>query len=161
MFAKHHSVIFSAALFCATLSQVAHADLVGTVVGVSDGDTLTVLDRTKQQHRVRLAAIDAPEKSQAFGNRSRQSLSEMCFQREAKVLGTTKDRYGRVVGKVICDGVDANAAQVERGMAWVYRQYAPKGSPLYGLEAKARNGRVGLWQDKSPIEPWAYRRTNR
>jgi micrococcal nuclease len=148
-------------LFCvSTLPVGAATQIVGKVVRIADGDTLTVLDSANRQHRVRLAAIDAPEKNQAFGNRSRQSLAEICFQKQAQVLATGRNR-DRVVGTVICAGVDAGAAQVERGMAWVYPQYAPKRSPLYGLETEARNGRVGLWQDKAPLEPWEFRRANR
>ncbi len=154
-------LIVSGLFFSALISQSAHAALTGFVVGVSDGDTLTVLDGTKRQRRIRLAGIDAPEKRQAFGARSSQSLSELCYGKQAQVFDTTDDRYGRTVGTVICDGVDANAAQVERGMAWVYRQYVPKRSSLYGLEAEARRERVGLWQDTEPIEPWAFRRANR
>lgn len=163
MFVKRSPVmwIVSGLLFSALISQSAHAALTGFVVGVADGDTLTVLDVAKRQHRIRLAGVDAPEKAQAFGTRSSQSLSELCYGKQAKVFDTTEDRYGRTVGTVICDGVDANAAQVERGMAWVYRQYAPRNSPLYRLESRARDERIGLWRDAKPVEPWLFRRASR
>ena len=160
MFGVRRHLVLAVIFISALSSPVALADIVGLVVGISDGDTLTVLDSANRQHRVRLAAIDAPERAPAFGSRSRQSLAELCFRKEAQVLATGRNR-DRVVGSVICAGVDAGAAQVERGMAWVYRQYAPKRSPLYGLEAEARKRRVGLWQDKDPLEPWAFRRANR
>jgi endonuclease YncB( thermonuclease family) len=107
---------------------VALADFNGPVVNVHDGDTVTVLvERT--QVRVRLVDIDAPELGQAFGKRSRQSLADMCAGKTAHVADRGKDRYGRTLGHVSCAGVDANAEQVRRGMAWVFVRYAPKGSP--------------------------------
>lgn len=161
MFVKRSSLFVAGLIFSTLFAHGAHAALTGVVVGVSDGDTLTVLDGTKRQHRIRLAAIDAPEKAQAFGARSSQSLSDLCYGKRAKVFETSEDRYGRTVGTVICDGVDANAAQVERGMAWVYRQYAPRNSPLFQLESRARENRIGLWRDAKPVEPWLFRRASR
>src|SRR5687767_7537460 len=108
-----------------------------TVIGISDGDTLTVLNQEKQQVKIRLAEIDAPEKRQAFGTRSKQSLSELCFGKQAEVKPQVKDRYGRTVAHVSCDGVDANAEQVNRGMAWVYRRYA-KDHNLYIVQHDAK-----------------------
>ena len=128
----------------------------GRVVAVHDGDTLTVLV-AQQQVKVRLAGIDAPEIRQPFGTRSRQSLAQICHGKQATVAPTTRDRYGRTVGIVTCAGVDANASQVAAGMAWVYVKYAPKGSPLYRLEAEARAASLGLWADPSPAPPWEYR----
>lgn len=94
----------------------------GLVVSVHDGDTLTVLVG-KPQVKVRLAEIDAPKLRQAFGNRSRQSLADLCFQESAKVEQIARDRYGRSVGKVKCRDTDAGAAQVALGMAWVFDRY--------------------------------------
>ncbi len=131
-------------------------EIVGKVVHVQDGDTLTVLV-DKRQVKVRLASIDAPESKQPFGTRSRQALADLCYGREASVADAGKDRYGRTLGAVICAGVDANAAQVAAGMAWVYVQYAPKGSPLYAIEAEARTARRGLWADPQPVAPWEWR----
>lgn len=129
----------------------------GRVVGVADGDTLTVLTPQLEQRRVRLAQIDAPESRQAFGTRSKQSLSIVCFGREALVRIEDIDRYGRVVGRVTCGGVDANAHQVRSGMAWVYRRYAHDAA-LFRLEDMARKQRVGLWVDPEPVPPWEFRR---
>lgn len=128
----------------------------GLVVAVQDGDTLTVLVEQRQV-KVRLASIDAPERKQPFGTRARESLVDICHGKQATVTPTTRDRYGRTVGEVVCDGVPAEPEQVRRGMAWVYVQYAPKGSPLYQLEAVARADRLGLWADHSPIPPWIWR----
>jgi endonuclease YncB( thermonuclease family) len=136
------------------------ADFTGRVVKVSDGDTITVLVH-KTQIRVRLDAIDAPEFKQAFGQRSRQSLADICAGRTAEVVERGKDRYGRTIGKISCDGVDANSEQLRRGMAWVFTRYVPKGSPLYELEANARLRQTGLWADAHPVAPWVWRAAQR
>lgn len=143
-----------------SLPGSALADLVGRVVKVSDGDTVTVLI-DHRQIKVRLDAIDAPEMKQAFGRRSQQSLAEMCAAKTARVIDRGLDRYGRTVGVVVCDGVDANSEQVRRGMAWVYERYAPRNSPLYGMQGEARTTRRGLWADPHPVAPWDYRRKTR
>ena len=134
----------------------AYADMTGVVIAVADGDTLTVLSERKQV-KVRLVDIDAPESKKAFGNRSKKSLSELCFGNTAKLEGNAKDRYGRTLARVYCDGVDANAEQVKRGMAWVFVRYAPKGSLLYGVQAEAKDAKVGLWVDTEPMPPWEWR----
>ena len=143
-----------------TSETAAAAELVGEVVNVHDGDTLTVLVN-RVQVRVRLADIDAPERRQPFGTRSRQSLGGLCVGRVARVLEQGKDRYGRTLGHVYCTGVDANAVQVRRGMAWVYEQYAPEESPLYALQAGARGAKRGLWADPRPVPPWEWRASRR
>lgn len=136
-------------------------ELVGLVAKVADGDTLTILDAGRHQIRIRLADIDAPEKRQAFGTRSRQSLAELCAGKVATVEDRGTDRYGRTIGRVMCSGIDANAEQVSRGMAWVYQRYASPTSALYRLEADAREARRGLWRDKNPVAPWEWRRMAR
>ena len=132
----------------------------GLVVSVHDGDTLTVLVG-KQQVKVRLAEIDAPELRQAFGQRSRQSLAGLCFQESAKVEQIARDRYGRSVGRVICRETDAGAHQVALGMAWVYDRYSKPDSPLYRLQEGAKAARRGLWADNEPVPPWEWRRGKR
>ncbi|MES2103917.1 MAG: thermonuclease family protein [Pseudomonadota bacterium] len=92
------------------------------VIGVADGDTLTVLHAGKPL-KIRLADIDAPEKKQAFGQVSKQSLSDMCFGKDATYQKRTVDRYGRIVARVTCAGVDVNREQVDKGLAWVYPRY--------------------------------------
>lgn len=135
----------------------------GTVVGISDGDTIKVLDEAKRQHTVRLAGIDAPEKKQAYGQRSRQSLSDMLFQRVVIIDTHKNDKYGREVGKVMRDGRDVNLEQLRRGMAWHYKDYDREQSPadreMYAAtEDAARSARIGLWADARPIPPWDFRR---
>ena len=129
----------------------------GRVVGVSDGDTITVLTLSKERLRIRLAEIDAPESSQAFGARSKQSLSSVCFGKTATFSRASFDRYGRVVSRVHCNGVDAQAHQVRNGMAWVYDQYV-QDHGLYRLQREAQRASVGLWSDPHPVPPWKFRR---
>jgi micrococcal nuclease len=130
------------------------------VIGVSDGDTLTLLvDRTPL--KIRLANIDAPEKKQAFGERSKQSLSDLCFGRDATYKAQTIDKYGRTVARVTCGGVDVNRAQVERGMAWVYDKYNTDRS-LPAVQSEAREAVRGLWSDGGrATTPWEFRRTHK
>lgn len=130
----------------------------GLVVGITDGDTILVLTSEYDQMKVRLAEIDAPEKKQSFGERSKQSLASICFKKRVSVEAVDTDRYGRIVGKVNCEGVNANRAQVESGMAWVYRRYAKDPSLGYA-ESLAKTGRLGLWADASPTPPWEWRRS--
>ena len=149
--------VFVASVTSFVLYFPAWADTTGLVVSVHDGDTLTVLV-SKQQVKVRLAEIDAPELRQPFGNRSKQSLADLCFQERAKVELIAKDRYGRSVGKVECRTVDASAHQVATGMAWVYDRYSKPDSPLYPLQNEAKAARRGLWADTEPLPPWEWRK---
>ncbi|MDP1634307.1 MAG: thermonuclease family protein [Gallionellaceae bacterium] len=110
----------------------------------------------REQIKVRLVEIDAPEKAQSFGNRSKQSLSALCFNKIAKLDDKGNDRYGRTLARVYCDGIDANAEQVRRGMAWVYDRYVTDRS-LYQLQEEAKVSRRGLWADPSPMPPWEWR----
>lgn len=140
-------------------SAQAKGDLTGITVGVADGDTLTVLTG-QDEVRVRLAEIDAPEKSQAFGKASKQSLAGLCYRKRTMVQVRDVDRYGRVVGHVVCGSIDANRTQLTNGMAWVYAGYA-KDSSLYRLQDAARRAKRGLWSEPNPIAPWEWRRATR
>lgn len=130
--------------------------LEGRVVGVHDGDTVTLLISGNQQVKIRLAQIDAPESDQAFGQRSKQSLSAIIFNKTIRVKKEAIDRYGRTVGTILVDGLDANREQVKRGMAWAYRNYLHDQS-LVQVEEEARRAKVGLWSDPNPMPPWEYR----
>ena len=134
----------------------------GRVVEVADGDTLTVLDAQKKQHKIRLLGIDAPEKAQPFGQKSKESLSHLAFQKQVQVRSSKQDRYGRTVGQVFVGNMDVCLEQVKLGMAWHYKTYQREQSPedrvLYDrAESQAREQRVGLWQDPSPVEPSVFR----
>ena len=151
------------AVVAAWLFTVPHAQsavITGRVVSVQDGDTFTVLvDR--QQIKVRLADIDAPESKQPFGTRSRQSLAALCFNKEALLETQGEDRYGRTIATVHCAKTNANSAQVRQGMAWVFDRYASPSSPLYALQNEAKAARRGLWGDPHPVPPWEWRRGQR
>jgi endonuclease YncB( thermonuclease family) len=137
----------------------AHAEtLEGKVVGIADGDSLTILLQ-RQQIKVRLIEIDAPEIKQAFGKKSRESLAQLCAEKIARVVWAQKDRHGRRLGRVWCAGIDANAEQVRRGMAWVFDRYVTDRT-LYATQDYARTLRVGIWADASPVPPWEWRRLN-
>ena len=142
-----------------TLSAQAEA-LEGKVVKIADGDTLTLLTPSNQQVKIRLAGIDTPEKKQPFGNKAKQALSNLAFQKQALVEIETKDRYGRTIGVVFVDGLNVNAELVKQGMAWVYRKYTDD-KRLYALESEAKQAKRGLWLDKKPIPPWEWRRGKR
>ncbi len=183
---KYNSMTFShpirsrtrciALLSALIFSLSAHAEnfIQGRVVGVSDGDTITVLDANRQQHKIRLSGIDAPEKAQPFGQRSKENLSQLIFGREVAVEWRKKDRYGRTVGKVMvaeaacreasCPKVlDACNAQIVAGMAWWYRQYAKEqehddAHRYEQSELEARTRRIGLWTESQPTPPWDWRK---
>ena len=158
MFRPLHTLL---ALICCLLSNLASAEsFIARVIGISDGDTLTVLINENEQMKVRLAEIDAPEKAQPFGKSSKQSLSDMCYQQTAVIERIDIDRYGRTVRKVQCDQINANEEQIRTGMAWVYRKYLRDRSLLL-LEEKAKVSRLGLWSDRAPIPPWEWRKYSR
>ena len=134
----------------------------GRVVGVADGDTITVLDSSNQEHRIRLQGIDAPEKGQAFGTRSKQNLSEAVFDKVVVIQWSKHDRYRRIIGKVLLGGNDVCLEQVRAGMAWHYKDYQAEQTPedqiLYAAaEDAARSARIGLWIDPNPMPPWDFR----
>lgn len=142
------------------------AELVGQVVGVTDGDTITLLDHQRTQHKIRLSGIDAPEKTQAFGQRSKEALSALVYGRRVTVETDKQDRYRRTVGKVVIDGLDANLAMVVAGMAWHYKKYEgeqPLAERLRYAEAEreAREVQRGLWQEATPTSPWDFRSAQR
>ena len=126
------------------------------VTGIVDGDSL-YLNIDGGATLVRLAQIDAPEKKMPFGRRSEQSLRELVWKREVTATWRELDRYGRPVAQIIVDGIDVNAAQIERGMAWVYIRYATD-PRLRELEADARRAKRGLWVDPNPVAPWVWRK---
>ena len=136
--------------------------IIGKVVGVHDGDTLTILDDSKTQIKIRLAEIDAPESRQPYGSRSKQELSGLAFGRPAAVQVQDTDRYGRTVGRVTVDGVDVNAEMVRRGAAWVYRKYA-KRQFLFTIEKQARDAKAGLWAlpEADRVPPWEWRKMSK
>jgi endonuclease YncB( thermonuclease family) len=154
--------LLSVLLSTAQLSAIAEI-INGKVVGVADGDTVTVLDSAKVQYKIRLTGIDAPEKAQPYGQVSKKSLSDLVFNKDVEISWEKRDRYQRILGKVLLDKQDICLEQVKRGMAWHYKQYQSDQSQedrtLYDLaEKKAREAKLGLWADDSPVEPSQFRR---
>lgn len=175
MVANRIAFIFSALLLCA---GPLFADVVtGKVVGVSDGDTITVLDGHHMQHKIRVSGIDAPEKGQAFGQRAKANLSRLVFGKEVDVLWNKHDRYQRIVGKVMAPEpdcrmdvclktLDAGLSQISAGLAWWYRKYAKEQSTgdvsrYESAERDAIARHAGLWSDAQPTPPWDWRKGRR
>lgn len=134
------------------------------VVGVTDGDTVKARcgePGTYQVVNVRIGAIDAPEKAQAFGSRSRQHLVALCHLTQATIRQTDTDRYGRTVADVECRGQDVATEQVKAGMAWVYDRYATGYEWMYRFQDEAKTVRRGLWADSAPVPPWEWRASRR
>lgn len=154
-------------LACASLSQpVAAETLVGRIIGVADGDTLTLLDAKKQTHKIRLSGVDAPEKKQAFGQQSKLSLSNLAYGRQAIAECPKRDRYQRAVCVVTVAGKDVGLQQIHLGLAWWYRAYAHEQSAqdrrdYERAEQAAQGKRVGLWRENDPTPPWEWRRERR
>lgn len=137
----------------------------GTIVGIADGDTVTLLvDEAggKRQQRVRLTEIDTPERAQPWGTRARQALADKVFRREVRVASGGEDRYGRLLGRIYLGGRDINREMVREGHAWVYRRYSSDRSLLQD-EGAARDRRAGLWSlpDAQRVPPWEWRRGTR
>jgi len=153
--------IFVLILMLAVMDTAQANTITGRVVGIADGDTLTVLDSSNTQTKVRLAHIDAPENAQAFGSRSKEALSTLCFGKPASVDVVDRDKYGRTVGVVRCAGQQANRKMVELGLAWAYGRNPKKPSQFTSVESEARRARAGLWVDASPVPPWQFRRARK
>ena len=132
----------------------------GKVIAVLDGDTVKVRISKTEKIKVRLAQIDAPEKTQAFGMRSKKALTKLISDKVVRVVEEDVGRYGRIVGRIYHGKRDINAVMVKQGFAWVYRKYS-KDKTLLTLERQARKNKKGLWQDPNPLEPWKFRKLKR
>ena len=151
------------------------AELTGLVIKVADGDTIMVLDSSHARHKVRLEGIDAPERHQAFGGRSKEHLAALVQGRNVTVIWHKHDRYGRILGRVLAPEcgrgacpttLDTGLEQLNAGLAWHYRQYAREQEPgersrYAAAEQAARTKQQGLWHDADPVPPWDYRRASR
>ena len=134
------------------------AEITGRVVGITDGDTLTILDQSQRQTRIRLAEIDTPESRQPYGSRAKQALSELAFGKDVRVVVAAIDRYGRTVGRIYAGSIDISAEMVRQGAAWVYQKYNHDPS-LLRLEQEAQQARRGLWAlpEAERTPPWEWR----
>jgi len=131
------------------------------VVGVTDGDTLTARCGDDPQVKVRLAEIDAPEKSQAFGKRAKEALSDLTYMKQVVLAVESTDRYGRWVAQIEVDGRDVNLAMVEQGMAWCFDRYLRNPEVCHARQDAAREHQRGLWSDAAPVAPWEFRKLRR
>ncbi|RKT89361.1 endonuclease YncB(thermonuclease family) [Rahnella aquatilis] len=150
-------VVFSLLLFAAFFSSSLFAgEIKGKVIRVLDGDTIEVLQE-KKPIRLRLLNIDAPEKKQPFGTWSTNQLKNLIAGQPVTVTYTQKDRYGRVLGRVVTSsGTEANRYMVQSGAAWVYDKYNSDNS-LPALQREAQEQKRGLWADSNPVPPWEWR----
>ena len=147
--------------FCLLLLPHAALAWPGLVIGISDGDTITVLRDGREQVKIRLYGIDCPEKRQAWGNRATQATKRLCVGKMVDVQKIDIDRYGRTVAIVtLPDGRMLQEMLVVEGMAWVWPRYCklPVCQDWSEIEAKARESKTGLWRDAEPVPPWEWRR---
>ena len=131
------------------------------VVGITDGDTIKARcgePGAYQEVKVRLIAIDAPERGQDFGQRSKEALNDICYKQEAQITVYYTDRYGRKVAEVVCGLINANAYQVVNGYAWVYPRYAKDHEYLYQLQDIAQEKKLNIWSQPNPVPPWEWRK---
>lgn len=151
-------------IFVLFLSNFVNAKTIeGLVVGVADGDTITVLDQQKNTYKIRLQGIDAPEKKQAFGEKSKQSLHDLVHGKQVRIEYDKEDKYGRIVGKITLDDLDICLQQLVLGMAWHYKKYQNEQSVadrvVYNdAELKSKSLKLGLWADETPMPPWEFRK---
>ena len=151
-------------IFVLFLSNIVNAKTIeGLVVGVADGDTITVLDQQKNTYKIRLQGIDAPEKKQAFGEKSKQSLHDLVHGKQVRIEYDKEDKYGRIVGKITLDDLDICLQQLVLGMAWHYKKYQNEQSVadrvVYNdAELKSKSLKLGLWADETPLPPWEFRK---
>ncbi len=155
------------ALILAAASCTSFADqLAGKVIKVTDGDTVNVLTSDNETHKIRLSGIDAPEKKQDFGNRSKQALADLIYGKIVNAEYNKLDKYQRLVGKVTFNGQDVNLRQIKLGLAWHYKKYEKEQdvedrSIYANAEYVAQRDRVGLWYDPKPVTPWDFRKLKR
>jgi endonuclease YncB( thermonuclease family) len=143
-------------------SQQSTPDVIqGKVVGITDGDTLTILMDSKQ-YKIRLAEIDTPERNQPYGSKAKDVLSDLVFNKEVKAEVQDVDRYGRYVARIYAGDLDVSRQMIRLGAAWVYRQYL-RDKSLLEVEAGAKVAKRGLWSlpEAQNIPPWEWRRGSR
>jgi micrococcal nuclease len=157
------TALFCAVLLCANGSACAEVlrpgsgqEFTAKIIAVLDGDTVLVR-RKVGLVKIRLAEIDAPEKAQAFGETSKKSLSDMVLGKQVKIVSQTMDQYGRLVAHLSVNGLDVNAEQIRRGMAWEYSN-SHSNKALIVLQNQAKQAPHGLWKQDNPMPPWKWRK---
>jgi len=142
------------------------ADIEGKISKVVDADTVVIESDQGVKYKVRLLGIDAPEIKQVYGKEATKYLSNLILGKTILVIGSDKDRYKRLLGKLVLDGYDINLNLVKNGMAWHYKRYKSsqdkKDQFLYSnAEKYAKVNKLGLWSKSSPISPWYWRENNK
>ena len=152
-------LIFSFIIFGLAANAYPEITITGKVIGLADGDTVTVL-QNNQEYKIRLYGIDTPEKGQDFGTKAKEFTSGLVFKKDVKVIQKDVDRYGRIVGIVYAGNTCLNQEIIKAGFAWVYRQYCKEGfcRDWITLETNARTNQIGLWSHPDPVPPWEYRK---
>lgn len=135
----------------------------GKVVGISDGDTITVLSPDKRQIKIRLYGVDCPEGGQDFGSRAKQFTSNKVFGKTVEIDPLTIDAYGRTVAMVEVDGSNLSQMLIESGMGWVFDKYCKMQgcNDWRKRQENAKSRKAGIWSTANPIPPWDYRHTQR
>jgi len=134
--------------------------LKGKIVSVADGDTVTLLTDNNERVKVRLLGIDAPEKGQDYGAKSRQHLNDLCYQKYVSVHYKEKDQYDRILGVLYVDKLNVNEEMVRQGLAWYYSHFVTD-HRLDSLEQLARKEKLNIWSMKNPISPYEFRKGKR
>ncbi len=158
--------VSSCLLFTTTVVYSDNLECPCKVVKVTDGDTIHVLDQSMHRYKIRLSGIDAPEKSQVYGNKSTDNLAKLIAGQKVEVEYSKRDQYGRIVGKVLKDGQDINLVQIIEGFAWHFKKYQREQSKLdrvlySSAETEARARHIGLWAAPPSIPPWEFRKRKR
>ena len=146
---------FSSLSYCETLRPSSGQEFTAKIIVVIDGDTVVI--RRHGLVKIRLAEIDAPESAQTFGETSKQSLSGMVLGKQVTVVSQAVDKYGRMVAHLSINGLDVNAEQIRRGMAWEYSNYHSN-KALVALQKEAMQAPRGLWAQSNPTPPWVWRK---
>ena len=137
-------------------------DYIVRVTSIVDGDTFKGLNAENNEIRFRIYGIDAPERNQAFGSKSRQYLSDLIFRQTVGIkIQKKNDGYGRpVVWVYTAQGQDISAEMLKAGMAWHFKRY-DSSAEYENLEIQARQQKLGLWKDANPMAPWDFRKASR
>ena len=137
--------------------------LIGKVISVADGDTITVLLPHYNQIKIRLSAVDCPESGQAYGRKAKKFTSKMVYGKQVTVKPVTTDRYGRIVAMVYHSGANLSEQIIANGYGWVFRKYCKWAfcNDWLRLEKNARDRLIGLWRDKHAMPPWEWRKVQR
>lgn len=144
-------------IFGLLLSTLCFAQIKGKVVKVSDGDTFTILTSNKEQIKIRLYGIDAPERKQDFGEMAKQHLANLCAGKDVFIDDKGKDKYNRVLGIVFVDSINVNESLLINGLAWHYKFFS-KSARYAALEKEACEKKSNVWSQINPIAPWLFRK---